>query len=106
MSASAQRDSLLAFAAEKKLMVDSRKITSKVQEDDCRAKQNAARYANKQAEKLALPKRKWDCNNNYCTMKTVDVILSHTPRCDRWTEARALSWKTEASVATEDARDL
>lgn len=87
-------------------MVDSRKITSKVQEDDCRAKQNAAKYANKQAEKLALPKRKWDCNNNYCTMKTVDVILSNMPQCDRWTEERAVSWRTEASVATKDARDL
>jgi len=88
------------------MMVDSRKITSKVQEDDCRAKQNAARYANKQAEKEALPKRTWNCENNYCVMKTVDVILSHTPSCMRWTEARAVSWKTEASVATADAREL
>lgn len=37
-SASAQRDELWGFAEQKKMMVDSRKITSKVQEDDCKAK--------------------------------------------------------------------
>lgn len=105
-TASAQRDSLYAFAQDKKMMVDSRKITSKVQEDDCKAKQNAAKYANAQAEKLALPKRKWVCDKNYCTMKTVDVILSHTPKCERWTEEKAVSWRTEASVAMGEARDM
>lgn len=59
--------------------------------------------ANANAREQAKPKRKWDCNDNFCRMKTVDVILSVSSLCDMWTEERAAFWQTESSVARKDA---